>query len=107
MRKTIIFIFLVSFFISTPLLVATEANDNDSINKEVNKLLSQIAPETKTFTWSCTTVSKFPLNHIANGAFHVVDECRVYTDLKKEFKITCEYSILPVTNSATKCYLGW
>lgn len=106
MKKTIISVSFIIFFILN-LFATTEGIDNNSINKEVNKLLSQIAPETKTFTWSCTTVSKFPLNHIANGAFHVVDECIVNTDSKKEFKMTCEYSILPGTNGATKCSLGW
>ena len=106
MKKTIISISFISFFILN-LFAASGGTDNDSINKEVNKLLSQIAPETKNFSWSCTTVSKFPLSHIANGAFHVIDECIVNTDSKKEFKMTCEYSILPGTNGATKCSLGW
>lgn len=84
MKKTIISVSFISFFILN-LFATTGGIDNNSINKEVNKLLSQIAPETKTFTWSCTTVSKFPLNHIANGAFHVVDECIV--NVKRSVKM--------------------
>ncbi len=105
-NKIIISISFICFSIFD-LAAATGGTDNDSVNKEINKLLLQIAPETKTFTWSCTTVSEFPLNHIASGAFHVIDECIVNTDSKKEFKMTCEYSILHGINGAIKCSLGW
>ena len=37
----------------------------------------------------------------------IVDKCLVDTDIGNNFKVTCEYAILPGTNGATKCYLGW
>lgn len=94
-------------FIISNLFAGTLGTDNDAINKEVSKLISQVTPKTKNFKWSCETVSKmsFPIG-IEQGQ-SIIDKCLVHTDMGNSFKVTCEYSTLSGTYGATECSLGW
>lgn len=100
----------LSFIINILILdlcAATQGIDNNTTNKEISKLISQVAPKTKNFKWSCETVSKksFPIGMEQGQS--IIDKCLVHTDIGNSFKVTCEYAILPGTNGATKCNLGW
>lgn len=104
--KLIILAFIINILI-LDLCADTLGSDKSAINKEVNKLISQVAPKTKNFKWSCETVSKrsFPIGMEQGQS--IIDKCLVHTDIGNSFKVTCEYAILPGTNGATKCNLGW
>lgn len=106
MKNLLILGFFINVFISN-LCSDTLGTDNSAINKEVRKLISQAAPKTKNFKWSCETVSKkfFPIG-IEQGQ-SIIDKCLLHTDIGNSFKVTCEYVILPGTNGATKCNSGW
>ncbi len=80
----------------------TLGTNNSSVNTEIRKLVSEVAPRASNFKWSCETVSKIQL---ANST-SVVDKCLVDTNIGINFKVTCEYAIL-VIGSATSCELGW
>ena len=106
MKKIVIISFIVSFFISN-LFAATQGIDDNATNKEVSNLISQVAPKTKNFKWNCETVSKMSFPIGMEQGQSIVDKCLVDTDIGNNFKVTCEYAILPGTNGATKCHLGW
>lgn len=104
--KLSILAFIINILI-LDLCAATQGIDNNTTNKEISKLISQVAPKTKNFKWSCETVSKksFPIGMEQGQS--IMDKCLVHTDIGNSFKVTCEYAILPRTNGATKCNLGW
>ncbi|MDN5087097.1 hypothetical protein O8C74_08440 [Aliarcobacter butzleri] len=94
-------------FIISNLCADTSGTDNNAINKEISNLISQVAPKTKNFKWNCETVSKMSFPIGMEQGQSIVDKCLVDTDIGNNFKVTCEYAILPGTNGATKCHLGW
>ena len=106
MKKSFIVGFIISFYISS-IYAASDGIGEYSISKEINKLIPIAAKGTKDYKWSCETVSNMSVPIGMEQGRHITDKCLVETDIGQTFKITCEYAILPETNGATECRLGW
>lgn len=85
----------------------TRGIDSNATNKEVSKLISQVAPKTDNFIWTCETVDEYKLPHTNEEGKNIVKKCTVDTDINLTFKATCTYTILPASDGYTACKLGW
>lgn len=106
MNKILIVAFIGIFFISN-LSATTHGADNNAINKEVSKLISQVAPKTKNFKWKCETVSSDEIPFTDGEGRNIVDKCIVDTDVGITLKTTCKYFIISKKVSETECISGW
>lgn len=99
---------LIVFVVSIlNLYAATQGVDDNATNKEVSKLISQGAPQTKNFRWSCETVDSYKLAHTNGEGKNIVKKCTIDTDVGITLQATCKYFIVSKNVSQTECLPGW
>ena len=106
MKKILILAFSASLFISN-LLASTHGVDDNATNKEVSKLISQVAPKTKNFKWSCETISSDNIPFTDGEGKNVVKKCTIDTDIGITLKAICKYFIISKKVGETECISGW
>lgn len=106
MRKTLILVLITNFFLLN-LFAVTQGVENNATNKEVGKLISQIAPKTKNFRWSCETISSDKIPFTDGEGKNIVKKCTIDTDVGIVIKATCKYFIVSKKVSETECISGW
>ena len=101
---------ILAFIINILILdlsAATQGIDNNAINKEVTRLISQVAPKTKDFKWSCETVSSSKIPFTDGEGKNIINRCIVDTDIGITLKATCKYFIVSKKVGETECISGW
>lgn len=104
--KLSILAFIINILI-LDLYAATQGIDSNATNKEISKLISQVAPKTKNFKWSCETASSNKIPFTDGEGRNIVDKCIVDTDVGITLKTTCKYFIISKKVSETECISGW
>ena len=106
MNKVLIVAFIVNLFISN-LFAATQGADDNATNKEVSKLISQVAPKTKNFKWSCETISSDKIPFTDGEGKNIVKKCTIDTDIGITIKASCKYFVVSKNIGETECISGW
>lgn len=94
-------------FIISNLCADTLGTDNNAINKEISNLISQVAPKTKKFRWSCETISSDKIPFTDGKGKNIVKKCSIDTDIGIVIKATCKYFIMSKEVRETECISGW
>ena len=105
MKKILILAF-ISLFISN-LFAATKGIDSNATNKEISKLISQVAPKTKNFKWSCETISSDKIPFTDGEGKNIVKKCTIDTDIGITIKASCKYFVVSKNIGETECISGW
>ncbi|MCT7536520.1 hypothetical protein [Aliarcobacter butzleri] len=106
MKKIVILAFIINFFISN-LFAASQGIDDNAINKEISNLISQVAPKTKKFKWSCETISSDKIPFTDGKGKNIVKKCIIDTDIGITIKATCKYFVVSKNVGETECISGW
>lgn len=104
--KLSILVFIINILI-LDLCAATQGIDNNATNKEISKLISQVAPKIKNFKWNCETVSSSKIPFTDDEGRNIVNKCIIDTDIGITLKATCKYFIVSKKVSETECISGW